>query len=124
MKRHMLLIAVMLFATSTMLLGSGTVGGGTKSDMNVTKNMKGTIAKIDLEENVVLLKTEDEKVYQFQIVKKTKMKAHKKSALASRKNIALTDFVEGQTVQITYKSTEPQTAVELRLLPSEMSTTS
>lgn len=123
MKRHMILSAVMLF-TSTMLLGSGTIGGGTKSDMNVTKNLKGTIEKIDLEENVVLLKTEDEKMYQFQIVKKTKMKAHKKSALASRKNIALGDFVEGQTVQITYKTTEPQTAVELQLLPSEMSKTS
>ena len=124
MKKHLILCAVMLFATSTVLPGSGTIGGGTKSEMTVTKNLKGTIAKIDLEENVVLLKTDDDKVYKFQIVKRTKMKAHKKSALASRKNIALTDFVEGQTVQITYKPTEPQTAVELRLLPSEMTSTS
>lgn len=124
MKKRFILFAVMLFATSTILFGSGTIGGGTKSEMTVTKNLKGTIAKIDLEESVILLKTEDEKVYQFQIVKKTKMKAHKKSALASRKNIALSDFVEGQIVQITYKANEPQTAVELRLLPSEMVSTS
>ena len=49
MKKHLAVITVMLLATTTLLFGSGTVGGGTKSDMTVTKNLKGTIAKIDLQ---------------------------------------------------------------------------
>lgn len=124
MKNCILTLFALLLATSAMAQGSGTIGGGTSSGMDVTRNLQGTLVEIDLEENVVLLKTDDDKVYRFEVVKRTRLRADKRSTLASRKNIELTDFVEGHTVKITFKATEPQRAVELRLLPAEAGATS
>ncbi|HVT44276.1 MAG TPA: hypothetical protein VMT00_07790 [Thermoanaerobaculia bacterium] len=113
------LVAVIFFAVLfPASLGAQGSGSVPSSDLVVTRDVTGTIFEIDLEKNLVIVETEAKARYRFEIAKKTKLKAEKKSALAGKKKIELPDFQKGQPVRITYRPDKPEMATELRLLPA------
>ncbi len=82
--------------------GSGGTGGYGSSPFAVTRSVKGTIAKIQAEKGVVVVQGKKGKWYVLKVGEKTEFKVGKKTAMAGKKQLSLTDFEPGQPVKITY----------------------
>ena len=76
--------------------------------------MKGTIAEIQAEKGVVVVQEKNGKRHVLKVGEKTQFKAGKKTAMAGKKHLSLTDFEPGQLVKITYLPGD-RTITEFRL---------
>lgn len=110
--RGFVVVFTFLAAAALMAQGSGVPG---KSSFDVSKSLMGKIVEVRLEDKIVVIELEDGKRYAFLIQQKTKLKADKKTTLAAKKKLELTDFEKDQPVKITYRPDKPQEAMELRL---------
>ncbi len=117
MKRVAFLAVVVLFVSVSAALAQGSGPSGSPA-FAVTKHMKGVVHEIDLEKNFLIIETGKEKMLlRFDLDKKTKLKADKKTDLArSKKKVELKDFQKDQVIRVSYVQDNPSAAVELRLL--------
>ena len=88
----------------------------TSGNDDVARTMKRLIEKVDIEKNVVVIRSEDNNLYRFEITDKTRFKASRKSVLHGSKDISLADFEHGYPIRITYKPENPGAATEIRIL--------
>ena len=95
--------------------GSGGTGGYGSSPFAVTRTLKGTIAEIQAEKGVVVVQEKNGKRHVLKVGEKTEFKAGKKTAMAGKKHLSLTDFGPGQPVKITYLAAD-MTITQFRLL--------
>ncbi len=73
------------------------------------------LVSADEAEGVLVLKPEGaEESVIFKVVPKIRLSAEKKTALAGRKGLKLSDYEPGQTVKVTFRATD-LAAVEMRL---------
>ena len=122
MKNKRIAWTLLIFSLPVGLMaqGSGSVsrptrtGGYGSSPFAVTRSVKGTIAKIQAEKGVVVVQEKNGKRHVLKVGEKTEFKAGKKTAMAGKKHLSLTDFEPGQLVKITYLPGD-RTITEFRL---------
>ena len=122
MKSKRLAWTLLIFSlpAGVMAQGSGSVprpmrtGGYGSSPFAVTRSVKGTIAKIQAEKGVVVVQGKKGKWYVLKVGEETEFKASKKTAMAGKKQLSLTDFEPGQPVKITYLAAD-MTITQFRL---------
>lgn len=91
---------------------------GDYSDYEMTRTFMGKIIEISVEDGFVSIEGKKGERQRFLINGKTKLKADKKTDLADKKDLALTDFQAGHAVKITYWPAG-RLATELRLKVEE-----
>ncbi len=119
-KRLAWTLLVFSLPVGVMAQGSGSVprptrtGGYGSSPFAVTRSVKGTIAEIQAEKGVVVVQEKNGKRHVLKVGEKTEFKAGKKTAMAGKKHLSLTDFGPGQPVKITYSAAD-MTITQFRL---------
>ncbi len=119
-KRLAWTLLIFSLPAGVMAQGSGSVsrptrtGGYDSSPFTVTRSVKGTIAEIQAEKGVVVVQEKNGKQHVLKVGKTTEFKAGKKTAMAEKKHLSLTDFEPGQPVKITYLASD-MTITQFRL---------
>ena len=94
---------------------SGPGGYDSRSPFAVTRSLKGKIAGINAEEHHIAIEDKNGKRYVFKVGDNAAFKAGKKTELAGKQNLSLSDFQPGQPVKITYRAADNiVTALRLR----------
>jgi hypothetical protein len=88
---------------------------GSDRPFEVTRYVEGTLSSIDSEKRLIIVTDRKGKQAAFFLNDRTRWKADKKTELASKKKLELTDFRVGDPVRITYVASDDK-AIELRLL--------
>jgi hypothetical protein len=112
-----LALAFLLIAPfSAFAQGSRSSGGPASPDtFNVLRHVTGVLVSADAEEGALVVKPDGgEENVTFKVLPKIRLSAEKKTPLAGRKDLALSDYAPGQPVKVTFRATD-RTAVELRL---------
>jgi hypothetical protein len=79
------------------------------------RHVTGVLVSADAEEGALVVRPDGaEENVTFKVLPKIRLSAEKKTALAGRKDLALSDYAPGQPVKVTFRAVD-RTAVELRL---------
>ncbi len=119
-KRLALTLLIFSLPAGLMAQGSGSVSRPTRtgdygsSPFAVTRSVTGTISEIQAEKGIVVLQEKNGKQHVLKVGEKTEFKAGKKTAMAGKKHLSLTDFGPGQPVKITYSAAD-MTITQFRL---------
>jgi hypothetical protein len=109
---------LLLVASSTSAQGSRSSAGPASPDygaFSVLRQVSGVLIAADEAEGTVSVKPDGaEEAVAFKVLPKIRLSAEKKTALAGRKGLVLSDFEPGQSVKVTFRASD-LTAVELRL---------
>ena len=89
-------------------------GAGVYGTFAVTHSLKGKIAEINAEERLIAIEDKNGKRHAFMVGDNAAFKAGKKTELAGKQNLSLSDFQPGQPVKITYRAAD-NTVTVLRL---------
>ena len=122
MKNKRIAWTLLIFSLPVGLMaqGSGSVsrptrtGGYGSSPFAVTRSVKGTIVEIQAEKGVVVVQEKNGKRHVLKVGEKTEFQAGKKTAMAGKKHLSLTDFEPGEPVKITYLAAD-MTITQFRL---------
>ncbi len=108
-------LAVALPAVSLLAQGSGSLDyPDNPSAYMVIRLFEGKIAEINPARHIVVVEDNSGKRFEFKIGDKTKFRADKKTELAGRRTLLLSDFETGQPVRVTYLASN-SIVTELRL---------
>lgn len=115
MKTHVSLatIALLLLGSVAYAQSSGSIGTSKLSKM---RDVKGSIYEIDLEINQLTVQVTPDRLIAFSLPDKIKLKADKKSPLAGKKKLELTDLQKDLFIKVSYRENEPAMALEIRIM--------